>query len=372
MSNRLYVATRKGLFTIDRAGGGWKINRCTFFGNNVSMMLPDARDDALYAALDHGHFGAKVHRSTNGGESWQEVAAPAYPQPPEGAEPQKDSFGKVLPWDLKLIWSLETGGPDRPNELWCGTLPGGLFHSTDRGDSWTLVRSLWDNPARKEWFGGGADFPGIHSICVHPRNSKHITLGVSCGGVWVTPDAGQSWKCSADGMRAEYMPPEQQGNPNIQDPHRVVQCRAKPDFLWAQHHNGIFRSTDGSKTWTEIKDVKPSTFGFAVVVHPQDGDTAWFVPGVKDEVRVPVDGKVVVTRTRDGGKSFDILRNGLPQEHAYDIVFRHCLDIDDSGDRLAFGSTTGSLWVSENQGDSWQCVSTHLPPIYCVRFERTT
>jgi hypothetical protein len=103
-------------------------------------------------------------------------------------------------------------------------------------------------------------------------------------------------------------------------------------------------------------------------VHPHDGDTAWFVPAIKDERRIPVDGKVVVTRTRDGGRSFEVLRDGLPQEHAYDLTFRHALDVDETGDRLAFGSTTGSLWVTEDQGDRWQCVSTHLPPIYCVRF----
>jgi photosystem II stability/assembly factor-like uncharacterized protein len=212
------------------------------------------------------------------------------------------------------------------------------------------------------------DWPGIHSICVDPRDSRHVSLGVSCGGVWVTRDGGETWKCQADGMRAEYMPPEQAGHPNIQDPHCVVQCRGEPDMMWAQHHNGIFRTTDDAQSWQEIKDVKPSAFGFAVAVHPQDGKTAWFVPAVKDEKRYPVEGRVVVTRTRDGGTSFQTLTQGLPQEHAYDLTFRHALDIDSGGDCLAFGSTTGSLWISENQGDSWECVSSHLPPVYCVRF----
>ena len=117
-----------------------------------------------------------------------------------------------------------------------------------------------------------------------------------------------------------------------------------------------------------IEDVQPSVFGFPVVVHPQDPDTAFFVPGVKDEKRYPVDGQLVVTRTRDGGKTFDVLREGLPQEHAYDLVYRHALDIDASGDRLAFGSTTGALFLSEDQGASFLRISVHLPPIYCVRF----
>jgi hypothetical protein len=135
-----------------------------------------------------------------------------------------------------------------------------------------------------------------------------------------------------------------------------------------QHHNGIFVSSDEGETFIEVKDVRPSSFGFPVVVHPLEPDTAWFIPEIKDEKRIPREGKLVVTRTRDGGKSFDILRTGLPQSHAYDIVYRHALALDTNGDRLAFGSTTGGFWVSENQGDSWICVTHTLPPVYAVQF----
>ncbi len=369
MSDRLLVATRKGLFTFERRGKSWRNAGSAFLGDHVPMCLHDRRDGALYAALSLGHFGAKVHRSQDGGATWEEIGVPAYPEPPEGAEPDKCPVrGVPIPWKLELIWSLEPGGADEPGVLWCGTLPGGLFRSMDSGASWHLVRPLWDNPARKAWFGGGMDAPGIHSICVDPRDSRHVSVGISCGGVWVTRDGGETWKCQATGMRAEYLPPEQAGDPNTQDPHRVVQCRANPNVLWAQHHNGVFKTMDGAASWVEIHDIKPSTFGFAVAVHPADAETAWLVPAIKDEKRIPADGKVVVTRTKDGGKSFQRLDRGLPQENAYDVVFRHAFDVDESGDRLAFGSTTGSLWVSEDQGDNWTTLSNHLPPVYCVRF----
>ena len=169
-------------------------------------------------------------------------------------------------------------------------------------------------------------------------------------------------------MYAEFMPPERREDPNIQDVHRLAQCASRPEVFWAQHHNGVFRSTDGAASFQEIKAVTPSKFGFAVAVHPKNPDTAWFVPAVKDECRVPVDAKLVVARTRDGGQSFSVLRKGLPQESAYDLIYRHGLDVDATGNRLAFGSTTGSLWLSEDQGDSWRCLSAHLPPIHCVRF----
>jgi hypothetical protein len=366
-SDRILAATRKGLFTLRRGASGWRIAGATFLGDPVTLALADPRDGALYAALDHGHFGVKLHRSDDGGETFTEVAAPVYPKQPEGVE-EKTSDGRVFPWSLKLIWALAAGGQDEPGVVWCGTIPGGVFRSADRGASWELCESLWKHPKRKEWFGGGADWPGIHSICVHPEDSRRVLLGISCAGVWETTDGGNSWNQRAEGMRAAYVPPEQARDPHIQDPHRVVQCRAAPATLWAQHHNGIFRSSDGAASWDEIEEVSPSTFGFAVAVHPEDPDTAWFVPAQKDEHRIPVDGKLVVTRTRDGGKSFETLTRGLPQEHAYDLVYRHGLDIDASGDRLAFGSTTGSLWVSEDQGDSWQALSHHLPPIYGVHF----
>src|SRR5262245_21631146 len=368
MSERIFVATRKGLFTLAKSGGKWRIAATAFLGDNLSMVFPDRRDGHVYACLEHGHFGAKVHRSADGGVTWKEIATPTYPEPPADWESKKPPMGKATPWKLVKVWSLESAGPDRPGVLWCGTIPGGLFVSTDRGDSWTLVRTLWDHPKRTEWFGGGAEWPGIHSVCVDPRDSKRVSVGVSCGGVWVTEDAGETWNCRADGMRAEYMPPDQQFYPNTQDPHRVVQCASKPDAMWCQHHNGIFRTTDNAKSWTEIKNANPSVFGFAVVVHPHEPDTAWFVPAIKDEKRIPVEGRVVVGVTRDGGKSFKILREGLPQEHSYDLTFRHALDIDPTGNVLAFGSTTGSLWVSDNQGESWQTVSEHLPPVYAVRF----
>jgi photosystem II stability/assembly factor-like uncharacterized protein len=371
MSTRCHVATRKGLFTVERKAAGWTISHVSFLGDNCTLAMHDPRTGHLFAALNHGHFGVKLHRSTDGGRTWSEIATPKYPEKPADYVPKSTPLeGQAADWSLKLIWALAPGGADQEGVIWCGTLPGGLFKSEDNGDTWELNRPLWDDPLREEWFGGGADYPGIHSICIDPRDSQHVLVGVSCGGVWRTRDGGKTWGLAGSGMRAEFMPPERQFEPNVQDPHMVVQCRTNPDVMWVQHHNGIFKSTDAGASWSEITDVRPSTFGFAVAVHPSNGDTAWFVPGVKDEQRYAPDGKVVVTRTQDGGRTFDTLTKGLPQEHAYDLVFRHALDVDDTGSRLAFGSTTGNVWISEDGGDSWQTVSSTLPPVYAVRFEK--
>lgn len=365
---RILVGTRKGLFSVRRGPRGWGIDGVSFLADPVSTVLPDARDGALYAALHLGHFGVKLHRSDDSGASWTDLPAPAYPPQPEGATDVDPIRKQPIPWRVEQIWSLEGGHASEPGRLWCGTIPGGLFRSDDRGASWTFIESLWNHELRKQWFGGGADYPGIHSIAVHPQRPAELLLGVSCGGVWQSADSGATWSCTSHGMRAAYVPPEQAGNIAIQDPHRIARCRRSPEVLWCQHHNGVFRSVDGGNRWSEIENVVPSVFGFAVAAHPHDPETAWFIPAAKDEKRVPVDARVVVARTRDGGRSFEVLRRGLPQEHAYDLTYRHALDVDATGRHLAFGSTTGSLWVSDDQGDSWQHLSAHLPPIYCVRF----
>ena len=365
---KFHVGTRKGLFTYEKNPSGWKIIRVDFLGDNVSMLLHDSRDQTLYAGLNLGHFGAKLRRSNDEGANWDELTPPSFPTGETVPIPQFDgSETKQKPASLSEIWSLETGGADQPGLLWAGTIPAALFLSRDRGDTWELNESLWNLPARQVWFGGGKDDAGVHSISVDPRESNHVSIGISCGGVWQTTDLGVTWSCRSEGMRAEYMPPDRQFDPTIQDPHRLVQCPALPYNFWVQHHNGIFKSTDNCEQWVEIK-AEPSSFGLGVAVHPQDPKTAWFVPGIQDECRVPVDGKLIVTRTRDGGKTFESLSAGLPQEHSYDIAYRHALEVDQSGEVLIFGTTTGNLFVSENGGESWDCLSTTLPPIYVTRF----
>lgn len=340
-----WVGTRKGLFAVE---DGEVRSAPHFLGVPVTMVL--VAGQTVYAALDHGHFGTKLHRSRDGGRSFVEVACPAFDEADQAA--------------VQTVWALERGGNGR---LWCGTIPGGLFTSDDDGDSWQLVRSLWEREERQEWFGGGADEPGIHSVCIHPDDPQDVIVGISCGGVWRTRDGGVSWSLEGRGMRANFVPPEREGEPNIQDPHCVVRSPSHPDILWTQHHCGVWRSQDAGASWEE-RQVPPSSFGFPVAVHPRDPNIAWFVPAVADHCRVPVDGAVVVARTRDGGASFEVLREGLPQEHAYDLVFRHALGLAPHGRELLMGSTTGSVWRSQDQGDRWRRVSAHLPPVYCVRW----
>ncbi len=354
MSDRLLISTRKGLFDLRRSStNAWSIDSFQFEGRPATFTMRDPKTGTLFVSITEGHFGPKLHRSNDDGNTWEELNAPAFP---DGGDDAKS---------IMVFWSMFMGANGR---LWLGTIPAGVFHSDDLGDTWHMNEAFWAIEGRPKWMGGGFDDSGVHSICIDPRNPDHVSVAISIGGVWRSEDGGASWRSTCNGMRADYTPPDLAEDPDQQDPHCVSQCAAAPDHLWMQHHNGIFKSDNLGGNWTEIKQAGPSTFGFPVAVHPSDPDTAWFVPGVKDEYRYPKDGKFVVTRTRDGGQSFDVLDKGLPQAASYDIVYRHALSIDKTGNRLAMGSTTGGVWVTENGGDEWSELPERFPPVAAVTY----
>lgn len=362
--HRLLLGTRKGLFVIDGDGARWRIAAHHFAGEPVTQVLADPRDGAWYAALRMGHFGVKLRKSQDRGASWQETAAPAFPRKPETGPWADDA----TPWSVDMVWSLAAGGAGQPGRLWAGCLPAGLFRSDDGGVSWALVTDLWEKPNRRNWFGGGYDHAGIHGVRVDPRDARHVTVAISCGGVWQSRDDGASWLATTRGMKAGYVPAESAENPDVQDPHCMVQCAAAPDTLWLQHHDGMYRSADGGQNWQRIARPAPSDFGFAVACDPNDARRAWFVPAQADVCRIPVGARMVVNRTDDGGASFSTFGAGLPSEHAYHLVYRHGLDVAADGRTLAMASTTGGLWVSVDAGEHWQALSGDLPPAAALRF----
>ncbi len=347
------MATRKGLFELQRLGGAWRLGRVSFAGEPVSMVLPATPEQPLLAALDLGHFGVKLHASDDAGAHWRELPTPADPVQPEHAA------GPA--WTLEKIWSLEARG----RSLWAGTLPGGLFRSDDRGETWQLDTRLWLRPERARWAGGGFDVPGIRSICPHPDGS--VLVGVSCGGAWRSADDGAAWLQDrarhARGLRAARARrrPRRSGPP----PDRALRGAARRSVVPASQR--LWRSNNGGARWDEVTDVPVSNFGFTVAVHPCDPHTAWFVPATSDQCRVPVAGALVVNRTRDGGTSFETLRSGLPQTDCYDLVYRHGLAVDACGRGLVLGSSTGGVWTSDDGGEHWRHLPARLPPIYAVR-----
>ena len=368
--NRIALATRKGILILTRSNEGWTVGHIGFPGSHASMVFLDESTGNLFASLDDGHFGNKLYRwnqfaaceewQTSDAKSvWQELAAPAYP---DGTMIRDDQ-----PAVLKYQWAWAKGHGPTSKRLYLGTEPGGLFYSDDDGDSFTFVDSLWSHPSRDDpdtpWMGGGRDEAAIHSICVDPRDNNRIAVGISVAGVYRTDDGMDSWQVKNKGLRADFLP-----DPNSElghDPHLLVQCKNQPEILWQQNHCGVFVSRDGGDTWNDASQSEgPVNFGFAVAVDPDDGNTAWVVPAESDMNRVACEHRFCVSRTEDGGKTWTHFREGLPQEHCYDFAFRHALVLE--GDTLVCGTACGSLYLSEDRGESWQTISNHFPPIYCI------
>ena len=355
---KLLLGTAKGLVVYTKKNNDWQIEAVHFIGFPVSMVYEDKRTGTWWVGILHRHWGQKLHRSTDQGKTWFMVAAPRYPS----VALLKN--GKQAA--LKGIWCLSHAGADKPHELWLGTEPGGLFHSKNNGDTWHLVESLWFHPSRSElWFGAGKDEPFIHSIVVDPNDSDHVYIAVSCAGIFETKDAGKTWFPRNTGLKATYLP-----NPDVvvgHDPHLLLACAADPSVLWQQNHCGIFRSIDSGMNWEDVSDKNGiAHYGFALAVDNQNPLRAWIIPAQSDEMRVPHGLALCVCRTEDGGETWQQLREGLPQNHCFDIIFRHSLDI--LGETLAFGTTTGNLFLSENGGDTWHCISNHLARVDAVRF----
>lgn len=393
MFEQILVGTRKGTLVFDRKGGELKARPLAHPGVSVCYAARDPRDGTLWASLDHGHWGPKLSRSSDGGATWSDAPSIKYPagsryvaqyMPVPDEDP--DVVAKRPKYKdaaLLKIWVLAFGAAGEPGVMHAGTIPGGLFTSRDHGESWELNRPLWNHESRggdlfageatsENTWGGtpaavayGEFAPGIHSIVVDPRDPAHLYVAVSSAGVLESRDGGRTWSGRNKGMLMDYLP-----NPEAEwghDPHFVAACPSQPGMMWQQNHCGVFFSEDGAQSWRKVSDDKVSVhFGFPVAVDQRDGRSAWVVPGRSDAERTTIDGGLFVARTDDAGANWTTLRRGLPQHDAYDIVYRHALDA--AGDAVCFGSTTGNLYFSDDRGETFRCLGHNFPPVHSVRF----
>jgi hypothetical protein len=364
----LLIGTRKGLFVMSAdAHLRWSMVAHHFAGEPVSQTYCDPVTGHWYAALRLGHFGVKLHRSADRGASWQEMGCPAFPPKPTSGFWADDP----TPWNVEMIWSFAATGEAHQRRLWVGTMPAAVFYSNDGGLNWKLCESFWHDEKRKQWMGGGNDHPGLHTLLVHPQNSSHLTAAISCGGLWETKDAGTSWQSIGQGFKADFVPPELLDDPNIQDPHRISRCTEQPEVMWTQLHFGLYRSTDGGQHWLQLQGhPEVGDFGFPILADPFNPLRAWVVPAQSDAQRYAPGARMCVARTDDGGQSWKLFRSGLPQQNAYDLIYRHGLALAPApeGTVLAMASTTGNIWTSHNAGEHWTQLNGYLPPINCLEF----
>jgi len=368
----LLVATRKGAFIYrsDKARRAWRVAGPMFFGHTVHHLVLDPRPNAkggrtLLAATRTGHLGPTIMRSTDLGRSWKEAAKP--PAFPKVAEGQK---GRVVDHNF---W-LTPGNASEPGVWYSGTSPQGLFRSDDDGVTWAPVAGFNDNRMYAQWTGGEQDGtpdgPKMHSVIVHPRDARHLYIGMSSGGVFESRDRGATWKPLNQGVLADFRPDKY---PEYgQDAHCVRLHPAAPDVLYQQNHCGIYRLERPGTVWQRIGSTMPKKvgdIGFPIVVHPRDPATAWVFPMDGSTVwpRTSPGGKPAAYVTRNSGKTWKRQDAGLPKSQGWLTVKRQAMSAD-SHDVVGvyFGTTSGEIWASRDEGGKWTCIARHLPEIYAV------
>jgi photosystem II stability/assembly factor-like uncharacterized protein len=364
----LLVATRKGtwLYRGDPARRRWLADGPHFLGHIISHLVLDPRDRrTLLMAAKTGHLGPTIYRSTDLGRSWKEaVRPPAFPKAPEG------ETGRVVD---HTFW-LTPGHASEPDVWYAGTSPQGLFRSEDGGVTWEPVAGLNDHPEYRVWMGGEQDGtpdgPTLHSINVDPRDPAHLYLAMSSGGVHESLDAGRTWTPIIKGLEVvEELDPT---NVTFHDPHCVRVCPTAPDRLYQQNHCGIYRLDRPSDEWVRVGRTMPKRVGdvgFPMVVHPRDPDTVWVFPmdGTMVWPRTSPNGKPAAYVTRNAGRTWRRLDAGMPEAQGWWTVKRQAMTADARDPvGLYFGTTSGELWSSRDEGERWTCIGRHLPEIYAV------
>ena len=353
----LMVGTMKGafLFTADASRTSWSMDGPHFPGEEVYALALDQRGAAptLWAAPTSAFWGATLRRSDDLGASWSS----------KDETPVK--FPEESGLSLNRIWQIRPEPREEPDTLYLGVEPTCLFESTDGGASFAPVEGFLNHEHRAFWTPGAGGLC-MHTIVPHVGARERMLVAFSTGGVYRTTDGGESWAPSNAGVRAEFLPDK---HPEFgQCVHKVVSHPDRPDRLFLQNHWGLYRSDDWADSWQDIANGVPSDFGFAMAIHPRDPDTVYIVPLESDAFRCVPEAKLRVYRTRDAGGSWEALSKGLPQENAYETVLRDALDTD-SGDPAGvyFGTRSGRVYASANDGDSWALVHEGLPPVVCVK-----
>jgi len=368
----LLIATRKGGFVLrsDPARRRWRTVGPMFFGHIVHHMVLDPRPKArraatLLAATSTGHLGPTLCRSIDFGRTWKEVGKPpAFPKAPEGQK------GRAVG---HTFW-LTPGHASEPGVWYAGTSPQGLFRSEDDGETWSPVSGFNDHPMYGQWTGGEQDGtpdgPKLHSINVDPRDPQHLYVALSSGGVFESIDRGASWTPLNSGVVADFRPDKY---PEFgQDAHCVRLHPLAPDILYQQNHCGIYRLERPKRHWVRIGRSMPKQIGdigFPIVLHPRDPATVWVFPmdGTSVWPRTSPGGKPAAYVSRDSGKTWRRQDAGLPRSQGWFTVKRQAMSADTHESiGVYFGTTSGEVWASRNEGSKWACIARHLPEIYAV------
>jgi serine/threonine protein kinase len=352
----LLVGTTKGAFILrsNAQRSRWEVGGPYFHGHNVyAMAFDDRRGQHRIWASTQSYWGTLLRSSDDFGKSWTN---------PQQAPIRFPSDTGV---SLKNIWQIALGRPEEPNVLYCGVEPAALFETRDAGETWSLVRGLFDHPHRPRWMPGNGGL-ALHTILLDPADNQRMYVAISAGGVYRTNDGGRIWTAQNQGIRATNMPDRY---PEFgQCVHKIAMHPARPERIFLQNHWGLYRSDNCAENWLDVANGVPSDFGFAMIMHPRNPNCVYIVPVESDEFRCACDGRLRVYRTRNAGISWEPLLRGLPQKRAYETILRDAMTAD-SFDPIGiyFGTRSGQLFGSRDEGRTWQKILEGLPSVVCVR-----
>lgn len=368
------VGTRKGgfIFTSDQERMHWQMSEIKFKSWNVMHMTYDERHHRLHAAVVHDVYGPSTHYSDDFGETWSQASeVPTFCRPSKSGRPvgtpqeiSDEKSNQDKPEKVLKVWNITPGRINEPGVLYAGVEPAALFHSTDNGETWKLVESLFDHPHRSKWFPGAGGLC-LHTILLDPSNPNRIYVAISAGGCYRSDDGGKTWQPKNKNVRADFLA---ETSPEFgQCVHKMTLHPQKPNVLYQQNHCGVYRSDDYGDSWIDIGEGHlPSRFGFPVIVHPHNPDMIYVILEESDEFRLSIGGQPAVWRTDDRGNSWKRFSQGLPKD-AYLVVLRQAMAADqlpDSG--IYFGTSTGQVFYSLDDGENWQLLADFLPSILSI------
>lgn len=375
---KLLVGTTKGAFVLTGSAEreSWEVSgpHCNLWPINHVVGDPDSGE--IWAGGGNEFFGAGVWRSQDGGASWS-LSTLGHGSMAEWAANDPDvaaMFGGVpepapFTGGIESVWSLAVSD----GRIYAGAKPAQLYVSNDAGVSWERVEGLAGHPSRESWNPGAAGLT-LHTIVPHPVTPGKMWIGISAAGVFATEDGGATW---------ERLNRRDNSQPHVQSDHPAAGIATETghcvhnmvragggenDTLYQQNHHGVFRSRDGGRSWRDVTRGLPSTFGFPIAVHPRDPDMIWTVPLNGDmQGRFPPGASASVWKSTDGGESWSAMREGLPQENCYFTVLRQAMAVDTGMPAsVYFGTNTGSIFASANEGASWTEIARHLPTVLSV------
>jgi photosystem II stability/assembly factor-like uncharacterized protein len=364
---RVLVGTHKGAFvlTSDGTRKKWDVSGPHFGGLEIYHLKGSAVDpNRIFASQASDWFGQVVHRSDDGGMTWQTAGNEFKYDGDTGTHQWYD--GTPHPWEFKRVWHFEPSLTD-PDTVYAGVEDAALFRSTDAGQTWQELAGLRGHGSGPRW-APGAGGMCLHTILLDPKNPERIFIAISAAGTFRTDDGGKTWQPINRGLRSEFMPdPEAEVGHCV---HRIAMHRSRPEVLFMQKHWDVMRSDNSGDSWQEVSGNLPTDFGFVIDVHAHEPETIYVVPIKSDSEHFPPEGKLRVYRSRTGGNEWEALTKGLPQHDCFVNVLRDAMAIDSLDPcGVYFGTTGGQVYASANAGDSWAPIVRDLPAVLSVEVQ---